>query len=200
MNLQELDSEDLAKHFECGICNNLMIEPITLFCQHTYCKKCLVEHKKKSHKCPVCTAKFFLPPEKVHNYTIANLTMQLFPEEHKERNAEIDKEKVKKDLMQEIREELRNEIYATIMDSVNQGLNPLLPNSVDELNMNFGGLPDYNDIIYNPNPFNHVHQPKPSVGLFQKFLKVTSNPNNLTSLFFVSFPIVLGAVVYNALK
>lgn len=42
------------KDFECPICIHTLEKPIVLCCGHTFCRECLITHKKFSNKCPVC--------------------------------------------------------------------------------------------------------------------------------------------------
>ena len=40
--------------FECGVCFNLLSEPITIACGHTFCRTCLVTSLERRKKCPSC--------------------------------------------------------------------------------------------------------------------------------------------------
>lgn len=48
-------SDSVSTHFHCGICYNVLKEPVT--CQrneHYFCRACLIEHLKNSLTCPTC--------------------------------------------------------------------------------------------------------------------------------------------------
>ena len=48
-------SHTVSTHFHCGICYNVLKEPVT--CQtneHYFCRACLIEHLKNSSTCPTC--------------------------------------------------------------------------------------------------------------------------------------------------
>ena len=48
-------SHSVSTHFHCGICYNVLKEPVT--CQrneHYFCRACLIEHLKNSSTCPTC--------------------------------------------------------------------------------------------------------------------------------------------------
>jgi N-acetylneuraminic acid mutarotase len=48
-------SHSVSAHFHCGICYNVLKEPVT--CQrneHYYCRACITEHLKNSPTCPTC--------------------------------------------------------------------------------------------------------------------------------------------------
>ena len=42
------------EHLTCGICRLIFIEPITLNCEHCYCKVCINEWAKTNDDCPLC--------------------------------------------------------------------------------------------------------------------------------------------------
>ncbi|KAM0688711.1 hypothetical protein COBT_000031 [Conglomerata obtusa] len=50
------DSPNLNYFFDCSICFNPPIEPISTFCGHIFCWPCFYssEHKKRIPKCPLC--------------------------------------------------------------------------------------------------------------------------------------------------
>ena len=38
----------------CPICFNIMIEPCTLSCEHTFCITCITQSFISKHECPLC--------------------------------------------------------------------------------------------------------------------------------------------------
>ena len=57
----QMETEDnTARDFTCAICHDILYEPVTLFCQHSYCQSCLVG--RPVHSCPVCRLALFIPP------------------------------------------------------------------------------------------------------------------------------------------
>jgi hypothetical protein len=44
----------IEKEFECQICLDLMVEPVTTICGHTFCKICLVKFLDTKLNCPIC--------------------------------------------------------------------------------------------------------------------------------------------------
>ena len=57
---------DLKKHLECSICLDTYNDPKTISCLHTFCRQCLENHARASHRqgkfrCPECQAQVDLP-------------------------------------------------------------------------------------------------------------------------------------------
>ncbi|XP_049939871.1 E3 ubiquitin-protein ligase rnf8-like isoform X3 [Schistocerca serialis cubense] len=46
--------ELMETELQCSICNELFVAATTLTCNHTFCKFCISEWKKKKKDCPVC--------------------------------------------------------------------------------------------------------------------------------------------------
>ncbi len=44
----------LTKHFNCMICQEVLLDPMILKCGHTYCKVCIVDWMKQKKTCPEC--------------------------------------------------------------------------------------------------------------------------------------------------
>ncbi|KAL0994871.1 hypothetical protein UPYG_G00128550 [Umbra pygmaea] len=48
-------TEHLSDHLLCSICSAVFTEPVSLHCQHTFCRECLTESLNAGHQqCPVC--------------------------------------------------------------------------------------------------------------------------------------------------
>ncbi|KAF0409671.1 PUA-like domain-containing protein [Gigaspora margarita] len=102
--------ELLLKELECQVCSQLLMDPITTPCGHTYCKSCLTRSLDHSDKCPLCRYQ-------LHNYnsilnqpinkTINIFISQLYPV-----------------LLADRRQSARNELYDDTQDT------PLFVNSL----------------------------------------------------------------------
>lgn len=90
----ESTSEDLLEYFEdelkCGCCYELMVEPTTLDCGHTFCRLCLATwwHTSKNLNCLVCRR----PSEGFPQVAVQlrNTVKKLFPEKLAERQAVLE--------------------------------------------------------------------------------------------------------------
>lgn len=80
-------SEDL----DCTLCLKLLYKPITTPCGHSFCRACLLQAMDHRNKCPICRTVLFVSPKTYPvSVTLNDLIQHNFPEEHKERKAEMD--------------------------------------------------------------------------------------------------------------
>lgn len=75
--------ETTHKELDCQVCYNLMLDPVTTTCGHTFCRTCLVRTLDHSQNCPVCRRSVLLPPS-LHshpsNKALVNLLIGLCPD------------------------------------------------------------------------------------------------------------------------
>uniref|UniRef100_A0A672F6U3 E3 ubiquitin/ISG15 ligase TRIM25-like n=1 Tax=Salarias fasciatus TaxID=181472 RepID=A0A672F6U3_SALFA len=75
--MAQLDQDILS----CSICLDLLKDPVTILCGHSYCMKCIqdawVEDGKKSFSCPQCRQTFTPRPVLVKNTILAALVEEL---------------------------------------------------------------------------------------------------------------------------
>ena len=67
--VQSLDEELVVslrdkcqKELDCHVCYNIMCDPVTTPCGHTFCRKCLARVLDHSSLCPICRRHLTLPP------------------------------------------------------------------------------------------------------------------------------------------
>uniref|UniRef100_A0A4W6DXI8 Tripartite motif-containing protein 16-like n=1 Tax=Lates calcarifer TaxID=8187 RepID=A0A4W6DXI8_LATCA len=69
-----LDREKLC----CSICLDLLTDPVTIPCGHSYCKSCIkLQDRKKIYSCPQCRQTFRPRPVLVKNTMLADLVEEL---------------------------------------------------------------------------------------------------------------------------
>jgi hypothetical protein len=86
-----------CKLLECPLCLDLLCEPITTLCGHTFCRTCLVQALQQCrHVCPQCRESCHIDAKLVaQTVLLANLVQMGFGKEYKRRLEQC--EIVKKD-------------------------------------------------------------------------------------------------------
>ncbi|KAM9726332.1 uncharacterized protein ACNS7B_017301 [Menidia menidia] len=74
----QLDTESIS----CSICLDVLKDPVTIPCGHSYCMSCIKAHfdgedQKGLHSCPQCRERFIPRPVLVRNTMLADLVEQL---------------------------------------------------------------------------------------------------------------------------
>lgn len=122
MDIEEELKEEARQIFKCGICHGLLDEPVSLMCQHTFCKKCLMDVVKhmdyhNNPSCPMCNKRFFLV-ELTNKNTVIESSLEMvcklvFSEEEID---ELMKEKRKDEMKLSMEEQVRKELEEAFMD------------------------------------------------------------------------------------
>lgn len=114
----------LESHYQCSICTQILFDPITLICQHTFCRDCLVQHMKTSKKCPTCQKHFFLPSTNttfIIRDAIFDLQSKIYPPEKLATMQENRlHSRIKLNTKETVIAELRKELENTILDDINE--------------------------------------------------------------------------------
>src|SRR5437868_12287624 len=87
----------------CSICLDILFEPVTLFCQHSFCKDCITQII--NNQCPLCRAYITIPLEK--NIILDDFCAKLFSKQYvarrRAKNKRIKKiDKIKRNKFNEI--------------------------------------------------------------------------------------------------
>lgn len=80
--LQDL-LQNTQKEVDCQVCYSLLLDPVTTFCGHTLCRKCMARVLDHSLHCPVCRRDLAMPPllaSQPSNKTLVNLLNGLCPD------------------------------------------------------------------------------------------------------------------------
>lgn len=75
--------EHAAKELDCHVCYDLMFDPVTTSCGHTFCRKCLVRVLDHAPQCPECRRNLAIPPSLEHqpsNVRLVSLLLGICPE------------------------------------------------------------------------------------------------------------------------
>lgn len=130
MNQDQLSQDQIKqikKLVQCGLCDDILWEPATLYCQHTFCSDCLENLEDKcSVKCPQCGALSFLSPS--HNYKIKEFIEKIYTsEELKERQSRIPK-KFKNNQKEKLKKDIRKEVWRNVINENQVNTQPVFGN------------------------------------------------------------------------
>lgn len=81
------------KELDCQVCYNLMLDPVTTPCGHTFCRKCLARTLDHARLCAICRRVLPLTANLVNqlnNKTLVNLLTSLCPEQVHARAEAVD--------------------------------------------------------------------------------------------------------------
>lgn len=101
---------------QCSVCLETLNEPVTLLCQHNFCRACLKDEVKK---CPICRTNVFLPPRKTINVLLKNLIIKIHGETayntmYNSRAHDL----LKNDMKEQVRDELREELWRSVSEEI----------------------------------------------------------------------------------
>lgn len=66
--LQDL-VEAAHRELDCQVCYSIMLDPVTTFCGHTLCRKCMARVVDHACQCPICRRRTAVPPFLDHHPT-----------------------------------------------------------------------------------------------------------------------------------
>ena len=75
--------EATKNELDCQVCYALILDPLTTFCGHTFCRKCVARVLDHSTLCPICRRALPIPPgvrDVPNNQRLSNLLLGLCPD------------------------------------------------------------------------------------------------------------------------
>ena len=168
-SLSSFDLEDFEELIKCDVCKDLLNEPKTLLCQHTFCSSCISNLKE----CPMCRLRLFLPNKT--NDIFTNIIGLLYGsekiEELKNKNK---KEHLEKELLPKVLEEMNNNFNNTIKDIKN---NTSTSNQSNILNAQEPAIDNLNQL--------EIQQP--GISIFGFRIEINSIIKLIESIFFLYY-------------
>lgn len=119
-----IKAKDIKNQFieilTCGICKEIMNEPLTITCNHTFCYMCIAKTDENmfnmTRECPLCKKKYCLPPQTITNYVLRDVIKKVITEKKYDNIKKLqEKNRIKLSLRNQAINELRNENYDSII-------------------------------------------------------------------------------------
>ena len=83
-----MEEDDISDEYKCQICLDLLVEPTTTVCGHSFCKNCLIQflESNSEQKCPLCRSPIYQLIENINkNISLENIIKNLFPIKYEQR-------------------------------------------------------------------------------------------------------------------
>ncbi|GIL44878.1 hypothetical protein Vafri_2333 [Volvox africanus] len=81
---------DLDDDWDCSLCAQLLFEPVTTPCGHTFCRECFARAVDHRPRCPYCRTVLHAARDSLPvTITLANIIKRAFPEEYEQRRVEM---------------------------------------------------------------------------------------------------------------
>jgi len=78
--------------FECALCHQLLMEPVTTSCGHSYCKNCILRALDHDNRCPLCRTVIHMSPDHGVSVMLQQMIQANFPLQYQARKDESEKE------------------------------------------------------------------------------------------------------------
>ncbi|GLI64935.1 hypothetical protein VaNZ11_008336 [Volvox africanus] len=76
--------------WDCSLCAQLLFEPVTTPCGHTFCRECFARAMDHRPRCPYCRTVLHVARDSLPvTITLANIISRAFPEEYEQRRVEM---------------------------------------------------------------------------------------------------------------
>lgn len=140
-----MNKDDLEEALKCEICGDILYQPMTLLCQHTFCHHCLELGKsmKTLKECPLCKLKLEIPVKAPRNNLISEIEKIIYGQDYFQTIEErIQEETLHRKLEPQVRKEIQEAFQKTLNQSKKE--------DYKNININLeGGNPNPNN---NSNP------------------------------------------------
>lgn len=175
-----MKKDDLESTLKCEICGDLLYQPMTLLCQHTFCYHCLELGKsmKTLKECPLCKLKLEIPLNPPQNNLISEIEKIIYGKKHFQTIEERVQEET---LHRKLEPQVRQEIQEAFQKTLNQSKKEDYKNININLGNNDSNTSDNND-SENPTPV-----VPPSNQLSSNNWTVKDITNTLETLVFVFY-------------
>ena len=83
-----MEDDNISDEYKCQICLDLLVEPTTTVCGHSFCKPCLIQflESNSEQKCPLCRSPIYQLIENINkNISLENIIKNLFPIKYQQR-------------------------------------------------------------------------------------------------------------------
>jgi len=128
-NPNKLIQDEISKILKCAICHRVLYKPVSLLCQHNFCKKCINSIIEK--KCPTCRVKFVEPIQ--YNRELDAIFKLILSKKYSKRVINEQKDKLKINLHDQVLNELKNDLYNQCVDFAITQYNIILPRQTQSL-------------------------------------------------------------------
>ena len=117
-NVPNVPNVSMRQLLQCPICHDMLVNPVTIICNHTYCRACIdsiqIDDMVARRRCPICRVSFWLPPNSI-NPMIADMVRAVYGSaQYDARVTEQRDRELDRDLATRVREETRRELWREI--------------------------------------------------------------------------------------
>lgn len=118
-NVIDFKTSDRFKQLEtlltCKQCKQILCDPITLLCQHTFCQSCIITNS--DDKCFICKLEMMMPINS--NFQLKSIIEKMYDADFFKERRERFKEEMNKDLKMKKKYEIYKNYFNTLINKVN---------------------------------------------------------------------------------
>lgn len=110
----QMNSAILEELLKCGICHDMLYQPITILCQHTFCMTCI--NKNTQNICPLCKMAYIPSYKNNKNNILQEIIKTILPDD----SAKREKEFIENTRIDAITNEFRRNIETAVYNNIIQ--------------------------------------------------------------------------------